>query len=108
MAYKPLHKNKLPSITIDDSLAKYKDMHLFQHKVDEAIETLNRVGLPKEKNHIPELTIDKSLNKYKGKVLFPEKLAKAKERSKNVDLSKVEEPIGEYKKSKKSRPNQVK
>jgi thymidylate synthase len=48
-----LNKNKAPIVRIDNSLGKYKDMHLFQHKVDEANEMLRKVGLPK-----PELMIN--------------------------------------------------
>jgi len=48
-----LNKQKLPIVKIDKSLDRYKDMHLFQHKVDEANEMLRKVGLPK-----PELLIN--------------------------------------------------
>jgi hypothetical protein len=34
-------------VTIDNSLKKYKDMPLFQDKVDKANEMLRTVGLPK-------------------------------------------------------------
>jgi len=44
-----LNKKKTPIIRIDNSLAKYKTMNLFQDKVDKANETLKSVGLPKIK-----------------------------------------------------------
>ncbi len=42
-----LNKSKTPIIQIDSSLEKYKDMPLFQEKVDKANEVLRTVGLPK-------------------------------------------------------------
>lgn len=42
-----LNKRKIPIVKIDDKLEKYKDMPLFQNKVEKANETLKKVGLPK-------------------------------------------------------------
>jgi hypothetical protein len=47
MDIQELNKKKVPIISIDPSLEKYVNMPLFQEKVDEANETLKRVGLPK-------------------------------------------------------------
>ena len=47
MTIKELNKRKTPIVRIDNSLDKYKDMPLFQDKVDKANEVLKRVGLPK-------------------------------------------------------------
>jgi len=44
---KELNDKKLPIITIDNSLKKYKKIPLFQDKVDKANEMLRTVGLPK-------------------------------------------------------------
>lgn len=44
-----LNKKKVPVVRIDNSLEKYKDMSLFQEKVDRANEMLRNVGLPKAK-----------------------------------------------------------
>jgi hypothetical protein len=41
-----LSKRKTPIVVIDNSLNKYKDMPLFQDKVDKANEMLKTVGLP--------------------------------------------------------------
>jgi hypothetical protein len=41
-----LNKRKIPIVKIDNSLKKFKDMPLFQDKVDKANETLKNVGLP--------------------------------------------------------------
>ena len=46
---KELNKKKVPVIRIDNSLEKYKEMPLFQDKVDKANEMLRTVGLPKTK-----------------------------------------------------------
>jgi hypothetical protein len=50
MTFKKLNKKKIPIVTIDNSLEKYKNEPLFQEKVDKANEVLRRVGLPKKKN----------------------------------------------------------
>ncbi len=42
-----LNERKIPIVRIDNSLEKYKDMPIFQDKVDKANETLRTVGLPK-------------------------------------------------------------
>ena len=44
---KELNEKKMPIISIDKSLEKYKDIPLFQNKVDKANEMLRTVGLPK-------------------------------------------------------------
>ena len=44
---KELKEKKIPIIRIDKSLEKYKDLPLFQNKVDKANEMLRTVGLPK-------------------------------------------------------------
>jgi len=44
---KELNEKKIPIIRIDKSLEKYKDLPLFQNKVDKANEMLRTVGLPK-------------------------------------------------------------
>ena len=44
---KELNEKKMPIIRIDKSLEKYKDLPLFQNKVDKANEMLRTVGLPK-------------------------------------------------------------
>ena len=40
-------KKNVPIVVIDNSLKKYKDMPLFQDKVEKANEMLRTVGLPK-------------------------------------------------------------
>ena len=45
---KELNNKKLPIVRIDNSLEKYKNMPIFQDKVDKANEVLKSVGLPKE------------------------------------------------------------
>ena len=47
MNIKELNKRKAPVVVIDNSLKKYKDLPLFQEKVDKANEMLRTVGLPK-------------------------------------------------------------
>ena len=47
MNVEELNKRKTPIVVIDNSLKKYKDMPLFQDKVDKANEMLRTVGLPK-------------------------------------------------------------
>ncbi|HTD41515.1 MAG TPA: hypothetical protein VK671_12890 [Mucilaginibacter sp.] len=47
MNIEELNKRKTPVVIIDDSLDKYKDLPLFQEKVDKANEMLRTVGLPK-------------------------------------------------------------
>ena len=42
-----LNKRKIPIVKIDNSLKKFKNMPLFQEKVDKANETLKKVGIPK-------------------------------------------------------------
>jgi hypothetical protein len=41
-----INKRKIPVVVIENSLKKYKDMPLFQDKVDKANEMLKTVGLP--------------------------------------------------------------
>ena len=45
-----LNKKKVPIVRIDNSLEKYKDLPIFQDKVEKANEMLKNVGLPKDKN----------------------------------------------------------
>lgn len=45
-----LNKRKVPIVRIDNSLEKFKDLPIFQDKVDKANEMLKNVGLPKEEN----------------------------------------------------------
>jgi hypothetical protein len=54
MDIKQLNKKKTPIVVIDDSLEKYKDMPLFQDKVDMANEMLRTVGLPKDTKKIKQ------------------------------------------------------
>jgi len=49
MRIKKLNKKKIPLITINKSLEKYKKLPIFQDKLDKANEVLGRVGLPKKK-----------------------------------------------------------
>jgi len=42
-----LNKRKIPIVTIDKTLEKYKNKPLFQDKIEKANETLKKVGLPK-------------------------------------------------------------
>ena len=42
-----LNERKIPIVRIDNSLEKYKNMPIFQDKVDKANEMLRTVGLPK-------------------------------------------------------------
>jgi len=53
MKTKELNKKKAPVVRIDLSLEKYKDVPMFQEKVDKANEMLRTVGLPKtnKKSH---------------------------------------------------------
>jgi len=44
---KELNDKKVPIVRIDNSLEKYKNMPIFQDKVDKANEMLRTVGLPK-------------------------------------------------------------
>ncbi len=44
---KELNDKKNPIVRIDNSLEKYKNMPIFQDKVDKANEVLRTVGLPK-------------------------------------------------------------
>ena len=46
-AIEELNKKKAPIVRIDDSLEKYKNLPIFQEKVDKANEILKTVGLPK-------------------------------------------------------------
>ncbi len=50
MNIKQLNKKKTPVVIIDNSLEKYKNLPIFQDKVDEANEMLKRVGIPRMKN----------------------------------------------------------
>jgi hypothetical protein len=45
-----LNKAKLPIVTIDSALEKYKEKVLFKEKLDKANEVLRSVGLPKKKH----------------------------------------------------------
>jgi len=47
MNIEELNKRKTPVVLIDNSLKKYKDLPIFQEKVDKANEMLRNVGLPK-------------------------------------------------------------
>ncbi len=49
MNIEELNKRKAPVVVIDNSLEKYKELPLFQDKVDDANEMLRKVGLPKVK-----------------------------------------------------------
>ncbi len=53
MNIEELNKRKAPIVVIDNSLKEYKDLPIFQDKVDKANEMLRTVGLPKpkKKNH---------------------------------------------------------
>ena len=42
-----LNKRGIPVVKIDESLSKYREIPLFQDKVDKANDMLKRVGLPK-------------------------------------------------------------
>ncbi|MDR2206049.1 MAG: hypothetical protein LBE36_07830 [Flavobacteriaceae bacterium] len=42
-----LNEKKIPIVRIDNSLEKYKNLPIFQDKVDRANEALKTVGLPK-------------------------------------------------------------
>ena len=48
MNIKELNKRKVPIVIIDNSLEKFKNMPVFQDKVDEANKMLRTVGLPKQ------------------------------------------------------------
>ena len=52
MTVKKLNKKKIPIVTINNSLEKYKNEPLFQDKVDKANEVLRKVGLPKNKKRV--------------------------------------------------------
>lgn len=52
MDIKELNKRRTPVVVIDNSLEKYRDMPLFQEKVDKANEMLRTVGLPKDINQV--------------------------------------------------------
>ena len=41
-----LNKRKIPIVKIDNSLKKYKDIPLFQDKIDKANSTLKKAGVP--------------------------------------------------------------
>ncbi len=45
-----LNKRKVPIVRIDNSLEKFKDLPIFQDKVDKANEMLKNVGLPKDRS----------------------------------------------------------
>lgn len=49
MDIKELNKRKTPVAVIDNTLEKYKELPLFQDKVDQANEMLRTIGLPKDK-----------------------------------------------------------
>jgi len=44
---KELNDKKTPIVRIDNTLEKYKNMPIFQEKVDKANEMLRTIGLPK-------------------------------------------------------------
>ena len=48
MTIRELNKRKVPIVVIDNSLEKFKNLPLFQDKVDMANEILRTVGLPKQ------------------------------------------------------------
>lgn len=50
MNIEELNKRKAPIVVIDNSLEKYKELPLFQDKVDKANEMLRTIGLPKDKS----------------------------------------------------------
>ncbi len=43
---KKINQKKVPIVRIDNSLEKFKDMPIFQDKVEKANEVLKKVGLP--------------------------------------------------------------
>jgi hypothetical protein len=47
MNIKELNKKKVPVVRIDNSLERFKNVPIFQDKVDKANEMLRTVGLPK-------------------------------------------------------------
>ncbi len=61
MTLKELNEKKIPVVRIDNTLKKYKDMNLFQDKVDSANEVLKKVGLPKSiQEDFPQYTDSKN------------------------------------------------
>lgn len=49
MKIEELNKRKVPVVVIDNSLKEYKNLPIFQDKVDKANEMLRSIGLPKDK-----------------------------------------------------------
>jgi len=49
MNIEELNKRKTPVVVIDNSLKNYKELPLFQNKIDKANEMLRTIGLPKTK-----------------------------------------------------------
>ena len=49
MNARQLNKLKIPIVQIDNSLGKFKQLPIFQDKVDKANEILRTVGLPSKK-----------------------------------------------------------
>ncbi|MDR6783344.1 hypothetical protein ABIE26_000168 [Pedobacter africanus] len=49
MKARELNKESVPAVRVNKALNKYKDLPIFQSKLDEANETLRTVGLPKLK-----------------------------------------------------------
>ncbi|MNY26774.1 hypothetical protein D3C86_1606410 [compost metagenome] len=49
MKARELHKDNVPAVRVNKALNKYKDLPIFQSKLDDANETLRTVGLPKLK-----------------------------------------------------------
>ena len=49
MKIEELNKRKVPVVVIDNSLKEYKNLPIFQDKVDKANEMLRSIGLPKGK-----------------------------------------------------------
>lgn len=47
MKVKDLYKTKAPIVSIDNSLNKFVKLPVFQEKLDQANEVLDKVGLPK-------------------------------------------------------------
>jgi hypothetical protein len=61
MTIKELNRRKVPIVIIDKSLEKYKDMPIFQDKVDKANEMLRTVGLPHKLNGHKKYKVKKAL-----------------------------------------------
>ena len=55
MNIKNLNKSKVPIVAIDNSLAKFKELPIFQEKLDKANEMLSKIGLPKSIQKVNKL-----------------------------------------------------